>query len=103
MTRHLSDETIDLLADEQFDQLEEDDVQEHLESCLTCAAELDLARKIDEVLASVPAAKMMIAPSALLEGVMATIERARAQQRRLLLSLLVLTGVGLGFDHKEPG
>jgi predicted anti-sigma-YlaC factor YlaD len=80
MTPHLTDETIDLLADAGDDPFDlDEELLGHLDSCPACRRELALARTVDEGLAAVP---RMVAPPALLEGVMAALAAARSARRR---------------------
>lgn len=94
MQSHLSEETINLVVDEQY---ELDDAQcEHLAGCFQCQEELDLAEAVHAALTAVP---RMMAPAALIEGVMGAIESARAAQRKIMavvVSLVVASLVAAG-------
>lgn len=90
MSRHLTDETIDQLLEAPEEAPEE--AAHHLEECSLCQAELRLARRVDDALAAVP---RMVAPPALLEGVMTAVVAARAQRRRIVAISATVAVVGL--------
>ncbi len=91
MTRHLTDEQIDLLADPRSGTDEPElELAEHLASCAQCQEELAFARSVDRQLDAVPG---LVAPPELLDGVMSAIAEARARHRQITIWLASLAAV----------
>lgn len=90
MTRHLTDETIDLLL--AAHEAAAPGATEHLAGCEACRNELELARLVEDALAAVP---RMTAPAALLQGVMTALVAARRRRRRLVAFGLVAAAAAL--------
>ena len=90
--KHLDDKTIAQLSQAPSDEPWPEEHEDHLSRCAQCRQEVRLDRRVTQALSAVP---HLVAPPALLQGVMEAVAAARAERRRWFASSVAMASAGL--------